>query len=115
MSLVGPDGKELPKQDVEVRAVKTPVGTIPLRKLDVDGLLKGKIDPLQAFFDLACQSGDQHVLSLVGMLMLAKDLYSRQPTGSRHFQDLCDRTGLQIKTLDGDLVSFSAELESIPK
>jgi len=70
-------------------------------------------DPKDSLTALAFQTSDMYQLMLKAMVSLAKDLYSRQPDGSREFQDLVN--ALQIKFTDenGQIIDATDLLQQI--
>jgi len=112
--LVGPDGKPTAaKVAIPLTAINTPVGKLPMRKIPLEGVMTGKIDPINAFLGMGLQLSDQNTLALTGMYLLAKDIYSRQPEGERNFQELCEMLGVEIMTIDKKKIDFTAELKAI--
>lgn len=103
--IVSPDGKPA---RVGVPAVRTAIGTLPSRRVTEESLK----NPLDAFSALRGQVSDQNAIVLVGMFMLAQDIYSRHPDGSRHFQKFAEDIGLQVKNLDGGITDFMKELQT---
>lgn len=110
--LVTPDGKPA-QRHVGIPVVQTSHGEFPVRSLDLEALYKGQIKPLDAVATLAFQDGDRHMLTLLAILELAKDIYARQPEGPRNFQKFCEDVGLRVQDLNQTVIDFSEELGKI--
>lgn len=95
--LVNPDGSKI------TRVISYKGREFPWRMVDQDMVLKAK--PEMAIMATLVQMGDQNNVVWLGMLALAKDIYSRQPDGSHEFLDFMSELGLVIvdkerKTID---------------
>lgn len=110
--LILPKGQKA-QREVGIPVVKTAIGELPIRSVDIEGVCKGEIPPIDAFVSLTCQDTDRYVLTLLALLELAKDIYGRQPEGPRHFEQLCKDVGLKIQTLEKRVIDFSEELGKI--
>lgn len=112
--IVGLDGKPTKQKTMQVPSLKLKeIGSLPFRRVDIKGIMEGRVQPKDAVIGTAHQSTDQTSVLLAGMYMLAKDIYSRSPKGSRHFEGFCEDLGLKFTNLTGDTIDPVKELGSI--
>lgn len=110
--IVGADGKEYQRVPVvEFGDIK-----LPVREIDPQVLIdRGATEAL----GLLTQMNDQNAMLWAGMMMLAKDIYQRDPKtkdGSaphRFFGDFAEKTGLHIQGVGGERIDVSAYLNKI--
>ncbi|NDC22575.1 MAG: hypothetical protein EBZ49_00370 [Proteobacteria bacterium] len=92
--LIGPDGKPIPK----TLCVEYGGRLYPYRLVNPEQL--NNKDPRIGLLGVLIQMGDQTQLTWLSLLALAKDIYSRNPKGTREFQKLAESVGLVI--IDGE-------------
>lgn len=107
--LVGPDGKPIPKAlMVEVDGKR-----YPYRIVNQEVFAASKMDPQIGLMAVLVQAGDMNNLTFLALLALAKDLYSRQPEGTRHFEDLVKQLNMNIIDVDRNDTSMTEELKNL--
>lgn len=109
--ILGPDGEPA---SVGVPAIKLKeLGALPFRLVDIRGIVEDQVQPKEAVVGTAQQMNDQASIILAGMYLLAKDVYSRTPEGSRHFQGFCESLGLTFNNLQGETTDPAKKLAEI--
>lgn len=104
--LLGPDGRPVPQTlTVEYNGKK-----YPYRIIDQEVFSTAKVDPMVGFMASLVQMGDQNNLVWLGMLALAKDIYSRNPEGSKEFLNLAEQINMNIIDIERNSTSVSDEL-----
>lgn len=107
--LLGPDGKPIKRSlSIEYAGKR-----YPYRVVDQDVLAATKVDPITGFMGCLVQMGDMNNLTWLAMLALAKDIYSRQPDGSRYFEDLVKEINMNIIDMERSSTSIADELKKI--
>lgn len=104
--LLGPDGKPVPKGTAVLYNGKH----YPYRVVNQEVFETMSIDPKVGQMATLIQMGDQNNLIWLGMMTLAKDIYSRQPEGSRHFEDLVKQLNMNIIDLERKSTDIAQEL-----
>jgi len=111
-NLLGPDGRPLP----ESQCVKYNGKKYPYRVIDQEVFAAAQIDPKIGLMATLVQTGDQNNLLWLGMLALAKDLYSRSNTvngETQHtyeFLDFAKQLNMNIIDLERKSTDVAAEL-----
>ena len=105
--LLGPDGKPIPK----TLSVRYGDRYYPYRIVSAEQL--NTVDPRVGLLGVLVQVGDQTNISWLALLALAKDIYSRQPEGSRHFQTFASEIGLTIVDGKRQELSVADELKKL--
>jgi hypothetical protein len=108
LELVGPDGGPIPKK----LSVRYGDRYYPYRVVSAEQLNDVK-DPRLGMLGVLVQVGDQTNISWLALLALAKDIYSRQPEGTRHFQDFASELGLVIIDGKRQELSVAEELKKL--
>lgn len=108
-TLLGPDGKPIPKGVT----IKYNGKIYPYRIVNQEVFAIAKIEPQVAFMGLLVQMGDMNNLTFLAMLALAKDIYSRQPEGSRHFEELVKQLNMNIIDIERNSTSMTEELKNL--
>jgi hypothetical protein len=107
--LLGPDGKPVPQTlTVEYGGFK-----YPYRIVNQEVFATAKVDPIVGFMASLVQMGDQNNLVWLGMMALAKDMYSRFPDGSQEFLQLTEQLNLNIVDIERNSTSISEELKKL--
>lgn len=106
--LVNPDGSKI------ARVITWKGKEFPWRMVD-QAILSPKIQPHIMTMASLVQVGDQTNVMWLGMLTLARDLYSRQPDGSHEFLDFMQELGLVIIDKDRNKTDICDELLKVFK
>ena len=105
--VLGPDGKEIPDGlCVKYNGKLFPYRQVGPKLLNVD-------NDRFARLGLATQMGDQFNLILLAFHCLAKDVYSRDPKGSKEFLDFAKQIKMNIIDKSRNEIDIAAELEKI--
>jgi hypothetical protein len=78
-------------------------------------ILSSKIPPHMMTMASLVQMGDQTNIMWLGMLTLARDMYSRDPEGSHEFLDFMQELGLIIIDKDRNKIDVCDELLKVFK
>jgi len=112
-TILGSNGNKI-ESSIKVPALKLrDLGSMPFRLVDLKGVIENRVPPKEAVVGAVQQVNDQTSILLAGMYLLAKDVYSRHPEGSRHFQGFCEDLGLTFNDLQGKKTYPVKELGSI--
>jgi len=110
--IVGLDGKPVQEQaEYRVNTVSFRGKSYLTRIVDLDATFK--VSPKAAFAGVICQNADMTKLLWVGMMALAEDIYTRDPKGSRAFQEFADSVGLVIAPFESEPIEVAQELAKI--
>ena len=104
--LLGPDGKPVPKGT----AVQFNGKFYPYRVVNQEVFEAAQIDHKVGMMACLVQMGDMNNIIWLGLMTLAKDIYSRQPEGSRHFEDLVKQLNMNIIDLERKSTDIAQEL-----
>lgn len=107
--LLGPDGKPIPR----TVTVKVNGKSYPYRVVNQEVFAASKIDPQVGLMAVLVQAGDMNNLTFLAMLALAKDIYSRQPEGTRHFEELVNQLNMNIIDIERNSTSMTEELKNL--
>lgn len=105
--LLGPDGKAIPK----TVCVEYDGRLYPSRVVN-EAVINHK-DSRVALIGVLTQIGDSDNLTWLALLALAKDIYTRQPEGSREFQKVAHQLGLILIDKDRNETDIADELSKI--
>lgn len=105
--LVNPDGSKI------ARVVTYKKREFPWRIVDQSMILKA--EPRMAVMASLVQIGDQNNVAWLGMLTLAKDIYSRQSEGSHEFLDFMSELGMVIMDRERKTIDVYEELLKVFK
>lgn len=100
--LVNPDGSKI------ARVITYKGREFPWRMIKQDML--EKVPAPMAMMGILVQIGDQNNVVWLGMMALAKDMYSRQPDGKHEFLDFMGELGMVIIDKDRKTIDVYNEL-----
>ena len=98
--LIGLDGRRIEKEPLRMPVIEFRGHQFPIRTLRHEKLFEH--DPKTAFTGLVIQSSDFFQISMVSMVALAADIYSRMPQGSCEFRNLMQSFGLTFRDAEGN-------------
>lgn len=108
--IVGPDGRPAASTGVPVVEIR---GKQYLYRMVDRGTFDPKIPGHKPFCLLIMQESDVQNVLWLAMQALARDIYSRKPSGSREFQQLCSDVGVEIRDAHGGAVNIAEDLAKI--
>jgi hypothetical protein len=106
--LLGPDGKPVPKGTAVLHNGRY----YPYRVVNQEVFEAADVDPKVGLMATLIQMGDQNNLIWLGLMELAKDIYSRNPEGSRHFESLVKQLNMNILDLERKSTDIAQDLSN---